>query len=236
MKENGMPLDNIGIRIDSGDLAYLSKEARKILDKAGYKDTTICLSNGLDEYTIKDLIEQGACFNSLGVGDNIAASKERIGGVYKLVAKEEQNKISPRMKISDNPIKTTTPGFKKVIRFYDKKTGFAKGDCVALRDETIDEEIYTLTHSTDTWKKTTLTNYIIRELQIPIFIKGEKVYKSPSIQEQQLYCQKEYESIYPEVTRLLNPHEYYVDLSDNLRELKGNLILEARREQEEEIL
>lgn len=229
LKPNNLPFK--GIRIDSGDLAYLSKESRKILDEAGYKDTTICLSNGLDEYTIKDLISQGACFNSLGVGDNIAASCERVGGVYKLVAKEENNTISPRMKVSDNPIKTTTPGFKKVIRFYDKETGFARGDLIALNDEAINLDSYTLTHSTETWKKTTLTNYTIKELQVPIFKDGQRVYNIPSLKDSQDYCQKEYESFYPEITRLLNPHEYYVDLSDKLRNLKHNMILEFKGEE-----
>ena len=217
-----------GIRIDSGDLAYLSKEARKMLDEAGYKETTICLSNSLDEYTIKDLQEQGACFDSLGVGDNIAASKERLGGVYKLVAVEN----TPRMKLSNNPIKTTTPGFKKVIRFYDQKTGYALGDVVALKDEIIEKDKYILTHPVDTWKKTTLTNYIIRELQIPIFLNGQKVYQAPTIQEKQVYCEKEYNTMYKEVTRLLNPHEYYVDLSDKLRELKEKMILDIKKEEE----
>lgn len=227
---NNLPFK--GIRIDSGDLAYLSKEARKLLDASGYKETTICLSNSLDEFTIKDLIEQGASFNSLGVGDNIAASKERLGGVYKLVAVTKNNEISPRMKVSDNPFKTTTPGFKKTIRFYDKETGYALGDVVALREEIINEEQYTLVDSTETWKKKTISNYIIRELQVPIFIKGQKVYQTPSITEKQAYCQKEYDTLYPEVTRLLNPHEYYVDLSDKLRELKENMIIASRKEEE----
>ncbi len=227
---NNLPFK--GIRIDSGDLAYLSKEARKLLDASGYKETTICLSNSLDEFTIKDLIEQGASFNSLGVGDNIAASKERLGGVYKLVAVTKNNEISPRMKVSDNPFKTTTPGFKKTIRFYDKETGYALGDVVALREEIINEEQYTLVDSTETWKKKTISNYIIRELQVPVFIKGQKVYQTPSITEKQAYCQKEYDTLYPEVTRLLNPHEYYVDLSDKLRELKENMIIASRKEEE----
>ena len=227
---NNLPFK--GIRIDSGDLAYLSKEARKLLDASGYKETTICLSNSLDEFTIKDLIEQGASFNSLGVGDNIAASKERLGGVYKLVAVTKNNEISPRMKVSDNPFKTTTPGFKKTIRFYDKETGYALGDVVALREEIINEEQYTLVDSKETWKKKTISNYIIRELQVPIFIKGQKVYQTPSITEKQAYCQKEYDTLYPEVTRLLNPHEYYVDLSDKLRELKENMIIASRKEEE----
>ena len=135
------------------------------------------------------------------------------------------------MKVSDNPIKTTTPGFKKVIRFYDKETGFARGDLIALNDEVINLDSYTLTHSTETWKKTTLTNYTIKELQVPIFKNGQRVYNIPSLKESQAYCQKEYESFYPEITRLLNPHEYYVDLSDKLRNLKHKMILEFKGEE-----
>ncbi len=219
---NGFPFK--GIRIDSGDLAYLSKEARKLLDEAGYPNTTICLSNSLDEYTIRDLLNQEACIDSLGVGDNIAASKERLGGVYKLVAVEENNKPSPRMKLSNDSIKTITPGYKKLYRFYDKETGYALGDVIALADEEIPLEEFTLVHPTETWKQTTLTNYRLRELQIPIFLNGNKVYQSPSLQDRQIYCEEEYQSLYPEVTRLKKPHGYYVDLTDKLRELKQELI------------
>ena len=213
-----------GIRIDSGDLAYLSKEARKLLDEAGYPEATICLSNGLDEYTIRDLLNQDACIDSLGVGDNIAAAKERLGGVYKLVAVEENNKAVPRMKLSNDSIKTITPGFKKVYRFYDKETGYALGDVVALAEENIPLEEYTLVHPTETWKQTTLKNYRLRELQVPIFVNGKKVYTPPSLKERQSYCNEEYESLYPEVTRLKKPHGYYVDLTNELRELKQKLI------------
>ena len=222
LKPNNLPFK--GIRIDSGDLAYLSKEARKMLDEAGYPEASICLSNGLDEYTVRDLLEQGACINSLGIGDNIAASKERVGGVYKLVAQEDNKVLYPCIKVSNDSIKTTNPGVKKLYRFYDKNTGYALGDLIALYHEEISTEEYTLVHPTETWKKTTLTNYIVRELQVPIFEKGELVYQSPSLQEQQDYCEKEYQSLYPEVTRLNTPHEYYVDLSDELRELKEELI------------
>ena len=219
---NGYPFK--GIRIDSGDLAYLSKEARKLLDEAGYPEATICLSNGLDEYTIRDLLNQDACIDSLGVGDNIAAAKERLGGVYKLVAVEENNKAVPRMKLSNDSIKTITPGFKKVYRFYDKETGYALGDVVALAEENIPLEEYTLVHPTETWKQTTLKNYRLRELQVPIFVNGKKVYTPPSLKERQSYCNEEYESLYPEVTRLKKPHGYYVDLTNELRELKQKLI------------
>ena len=222
LKPNGLKFK--GIRIDSGDLAYLSKEARKMLDEAGYPDATICLSNGLNEYTVRDLLEQGACFNSLGIGDNIAASKERVGGVYKLAAQEENHELIPVIKVSNDSIKTTNPGEKKVYRFYDKETGYALGDVIALSHEEISTEEYTLVHPTETWKQTKITNYTVRCLQVPIFEQGRLVYQSPSLQEQQVYCEKEYDSLYPEVTRLVMPHEYYVDLSDELRELKQTLI------------
>ena len=133
------------------------------------------------EYTIKDLLEQGAVFDSLGVGDNIAAAKERVGGVYKLVAVEENGKPSPRMKISGNIIKMTNPGFKKVVRFYDKETGYALGDAVALREEEISKEEYTLVHPIATWKQTTLHNYETRELLVPIYLEGKLVYKGQFI-------------------------------------------------------
>lgn len=217
---NGYPFK--GIRIDSGDLAYLSKEARKMLDEAGYHDAGICLSNGLDAETIRDLKEQGACMNSLGVGDNIAASLERVNGVYKLVAVGKDN--TPRIKVSNDSEKTTTPGFKKLYRFYDKKNGYALGDVLALSYEEIPKDQYVLVHPTETWKKTKLTNYEVRELKVPIFLGGELVYKVPTLDERKAYCEAQYQSLYPEVTRLKMPHEYYVDLSDELRELKQKMI------------
>jgi len=215
-----------GIRIDSGDLAYLSKEARRILDENGFKDTTICLSNGLDEYTIKDLLNQGACINSIGAGDNIAASKERVGGVYKLVAVEEDGMVLPRIKISNDSIKTINPGFKKIYRMYDQKTGYAIGDVISLFDEKIPTKKYTLVDSVETWKTTTITNYRIRELKQPIFIDGKQVYNLPSVKERQKYCDEEYQTLYPEVTRIVKPHGYYVDLTNKLRKLKEELIKE----------
>ena len=213
-----------GIRIDSGDLAYLSKKAREMLDEAGFTNTKICLSNGLDEYTIRDLLSQGACIDSIGAGDNIAASKERVGGVYKLVAIEKENKIIPKIKVSNDSIKTTNPGYKKVYRFYDKKTGYALGDVIALNHETIDKETYTLIHETENWKQTTLTNYEVKELLEPIFINGVEVYKEKTIHETKKYCEKQFETLYPEIKRVLNPHIYYVDLSKELQNLKQELI------------
>ena len=222
LKPNGYPFK--GIRIDSGDLAYLSKEARKMLDKAGYRDTKICLSNGLNEYTIAELIKQGASFDSLGVGDNIAASLDRVGGVYKLSAIEENGRIIPKMKLSNESIKTTNPGFKKVYRFYDKDSGFAIGDVITLDDEVVSDFEYTLVHPIETWKKKRITNYYKKELLVPIFLNGNLVYDRESIESSKKFCDNEFNTIYPEVIRLSNPHEYYVDLSDKLRELKNNII------------
>ena len=213
-----------GIRIDSGDLAYLSKQARKMLDEAGFTDTQICLSNGLNEYTISELLKQGAKIDSIGCGDNIAASRERLGGVYKLIAKEQYGEIIPRIKVSNDTIKTTTPGAKKVYRFYDKETGYALGDVVALYDENIPLDKYTLIHPVENWKTTTLTNYEVKELQVPIYEDGKLVYEVPSIEEAKDYCTKQFETLYPEVKRLSNPHEYYVDLSLKLLNLKKELI------------
>ena len=217
-----------GIRIDSGDLAYLSKEARKMLDEAGYKDTGICLSNGLNEYTIAELKKQGARFNSLGVGDNIAQPLDRVGGVYKLVAIEKDNQVIPRIKVSNDSIKTINPGYKKLYRFYDKDTGFALGDVITLYDEVIDKDKYTLIHPVDNWKTKEISNYVVRELQVPIFKNGKLVYNEPSVKEKRDYCNKEFKTLYPEITRLSNPHEYYVDLSKELLDLKNKMINEHR--------
>ena len=221
-----------GIRIDSGDLAYLSKEARKMLDEAGFTDTKICLSNGLNAETIESLKLQGACFDSLGVGDNIAASKERMGGVYKLVAIENQGEIIPKIKVSNDTIKTINPGYKKVYRFYDKETGYALGDVIALSDELIPKSEYTLVSPTDEWKQTTIRNYDVRELQIPIYLNGELVYDNPTTQEKRNYCTEEFKTLYPEIKRLKNPHEYYVDLTIKLLKLKKELINKARGKDE----
>ena len=225
LKPNNIPFK--GIRIDSGDLAYLSKEARKMLDEAGYHDTKICLSNGLNEQTIKSLIEQGACVDSFGVGDNIAAANERIGGVYKLVGVEEDGMIKPRIKVSDTKEKTINPHYKKVYRFYNKDTGYALGDVLAVHDEVIPTDKYVLVNPTDEFKTTTITNYTVRELQVPIFVNGKLVYKVPTIDERKKYCEEEFETIYPEIKRSINPHEYYVDLSIKLLKLKKELILNS---------
>lgn len=225
LKPNGYKFK--GIRIDSGDLAYLSKEARKLLDEAGYYDTTICLSNGLNETTIKSLKEQGAYIDSLGVGDNIAASKERVGGVYKLVAIEKDGNLVPKIKVSNDAVKTINPGYKKVYRFYDKKTGYALGDVLVLADELIPKDQYTLIDPNNEWKQTTITDYSVKELQVPIFIDGIQVYDVPEAVISKQYCEQDFQTIYPEIKRSSNPHGYYVDLSKKLLKLKKDLINQA---------
>lgn len=217
-----------GIRIDSGDLAYLSCEARKLLDDAGFSDTKICLSNGIDENIISELLKNGACIDSLGIGDNISAAKERLGGVYKLVAIEKDGHILPRIKVSNDTVKTINPGYKRVYRFFDKETNFALGDVVALYDEEIPSDFYELIHPIDNWKKTRLTNYYVKELQVPIFKNGIQVYKDITLEEEKIYCNKEFGTLYPEIKRLINPHEYYVDLSYKLLTLKNDLIAKHR--------
>lgn len=219
---------NWGIRIDSGDLAYLSKKARKMLDEAGCENATICLSNGLKESTITSLLAQGACVNSFGVGDNISSPLDRHGGVYKLMAVEENGCISPRIKVSEDVIKVTNPGYKKVYRFYDKETGFALGDVIALFDEVIPKDEYTLICPTEEWKQTHITNYTVKELQVPIFQNGQLVYNVPTLEESRQHSKEDFEKFYPEIKRLENPHGYYVDLSEKLLGLKKKMIFEAR--------
>lgn len=222
LKPNGYPFK--GIRIDSGDLAYLSKEARKMLDDAGYPDATICLTNGLDEHSITSLLSQGAKVDNFGVGDNLIAPNDRVGGVYKLVAVEKNGRVLPKIKVSEDGVKTINPGYKKTYRFYDRKTGYALGDVIALADEVIATDKFTLTHPVETWKKSELQDYTVRQLQVPIFQNGELVYEQPSLEEIRDYAQKEVETLYPEIRRLDKPHEYYVDLTDKLRTLKNELI------------
>ena len=220
-KDKGIELG--GIRIDSGDLAYLSKEAKKIMEK-DFPDAKVCLSNGLTAETIESLKRQGAVIDSLGVGDNISSPDKRVGAVYKNSGLVENGEIIPKIKISGDTIKTTNPGFKKVYRFYDKNTGYALGDVIALSDEIIPKDKFTLIHETDVWKRKTITNYIVREVQTQIYKNGELVYKEPTIDEKIKYCEEEIKSLYPEVKRNEMPHQYYVDLTDRLRQLKRELI------------
>lgn len=224
LEPNGYKLK--GIRIDSGDLVYLSKAAKQMLTDAGYEDATICLSNGLDEYSISNMLRKGAVIDSIGAGDNIAASKERVNGVYKLVAVEKDNEIIPKIKVSEDTVKTINPGVKKVYRFYDYDSGKVLGDVIARATEKIPMNGYTLVSDKDPWKRTTIDDYKVRELQVPIFINGKLVYNEPSIREKQEYCQREYETLTDRITDIENPHTYYVDLSDEERSLKEYMLYE----------
>lgn len=231
-RENNIEL--AGIRIDSGDLAYLSKEAKKIME-SDFPNAKICLSNGLTAEVIESLQNQEAVMDSLGVGDNISSPDKRVGAVYKLCATEEAGNIIPKIKVSEDAIKTTNPGHKKVYRFYDKETGYALGDLIALANEIIPKNGYTLVCDSEPWKKTKLDNYYVRELQVPVFKDGELVYKEPTLDEKINYCKCEMKTLYPEVKRTLKPHKYYVDLSENLRKLKQMLIENVQEENESKV-
>ena len=216
-----------GVRIDSGDVTYLSKKMRKTLDEAGYPDCKIVVSNSLDEYIIRDTIMQGACVDSFGVGERLitASSAPVFGGVYKLVAVEKKGKIVPKIKISENSAKITTPGFKKVYRLFSNETGKAIADVVALHEEQIDEsKPYTLFDPVDTWKKKTVTDYTAKEILKPIFKNGECVYESRPIKEIRDYCAEQVDALWEEVLRFENPHKYYVDLSEKLWDVKHQLL------------
>lgn len=229
LEPNGYRLK--GIRIDSGDLAYLSKEAKKMLVEAGLDDVKICLSNGLNERTIKSLLEQGAVIDSIGLGDNIVLpDKARVGCVYKNVAIKHGDDFVSRIKVSNDAIKAITPGFKKLYRFYDKETGYALGDVIALHDERIPKDKFTLVDPLNEHNRLTIKNYRIRELQEPIFVDGELVYDNPDIYAKRDYCAKEMNTLYPEVKRIENPHGYYVDLTRKLLKLKKELIRLAKEQ------
>ena len=216
-----------GIRIDSGDITYLTKKCRSILDEAGYEDCKIIISNSLDEHIIKDVLDQGACIDSFGVGERLITAKSEpvFGGVYKLVALDEANEIVPKIKISENDEKITNPGFKKIVRIFDKKSNKALADLIALRDEKIDEnKPLTLFNPIHTWKRKTLKNYYIKDLQVQIFEQGKCVYESPSVLDIKEFSKKETDRLWSEVLRFENPHTYYVDLSQNLWTLKQSLL------------
>lgn len=216
-----------GVRIDSGDIAYLSKKIRKILDAEGLDYVKIVASNSLDEYIIRDLIVQGAKVDSFGVGERLVTSKSEpvFGGVYKLVAVEENGKIAPRIKISENVGKITNPGFKKPWRLFDNKTGMAIADVITLANETIDiSKPYTIFNPEQTYKKKVLSDFTAKPLQVQIFRSGKCIYELPEIEKIKSYCQQQLSLIWDEVKRFENPHEYYVDLSKSLWELKNELL------------
>ncbi len=219
-----------GIRIDSGDITYLSRKARKLLDEAGYEDCQICASNSLDEYIIRDMLIQGAKVDSFGVGERLITSSSApvFGGVYKLVAVESpEGKITPKIKISENVAKITTPCFKSLWRLYDRETDKAIADVIALHDEVIDDEQpYTLFDPEHTWKRKTVENYRAVPLLTQIFKNGECSYTPRALKAIKAYCQAQVDTLWEEVTRFENPHNYYVDLSQALWDEKHRMLSE----------
>lgn len=230
MREAGIPLTKYGIRLDSGDLAYLSKKARKMLDDAGFPDAVISASSDLDETLIDSLKAQGAAITSWGVGTNLITSKDQpaFGGVYKLAAiKNPDGTFTPKIKLSENTAKVTNPGNKTVYRIYDKETGKLNADLICLADETFDtDKDLRIFDPIETWKKTKYKGgtYEMRELLVQVFEDGECIYTSPSVMEMREYCRKEQETLWNESRRLVNPHEVYVDLSDKLYKMKAELL------------
>lgn len=229
-KDAGKPLIKYGIRLDSGDLAYLSKEARKMLDEAGFPEATICASNDLDEFLLHDLKMQGAAIDSWGVGTNLITSKDcpSFGGVYKLAAiQNEEGEFVPKIKISENTEKITNPGNKTIYRIYEKASGKIKADLICFADEVIDpKQDLLLFDPMDTWKKTKLAGgtYNVREILFPIFKNGECLYKSPTLKEIAAYCREEKDTLWDETKRLFYPHRVYVDLSQKLYAVKQSLL------------
>ena len=229
MREAGVNTDNIGIRIDSGDLAFLSKEARKMLDDAGFPNAKICLSNGLTDKTIESLINQGAKFNSLGVGDNISKPEGRMGCVYKEVALNENGVLVPKIKLSNDTIKIVNPDFKKLYRAYDRYTGYALCDIMTRRDEKMNKRKLVVVSVTDYLKSKKIENFRLEELQKPIFINGELVYDDPEIMVKRDYCNKQMATIYPEVKRTAMPQEYFVDGTENYINFKKDMIEKTKK-------
>lgn len=230
MRKAGIPLTFYGIRLDSGDLAYLSKKARKMLDAAGFEDAVISASNDLDEFLIDSLKVQGAAITSWGVGTHMITSKDcpSFGGVYKLSAVMDDNgEFLPKIKLSENTEKVTNPGNKMIYRIYEKESGKIKADLICLVGETFPEsEPLLLFDPLEPWKKTRLAggSYIMRELMVPVFKNGECCYHSPSVMEIREICQRELDTLWDETRRLINPHKVYVDLSKKLYDIKIDLL------------
>ena len=225
-------INDFAIRLDSGDISYLSKKARRMLDDAGLQCCKIVASNSLDEYLIRDLMMQGAQIDTFGVGERLitAASTPVFGGVYKLAAVEDNSgNIIPKIKISENTAKITNPHFKKLYRYYDNESGKALADELCVWDETVDTSApRTIFDPEAIWKTKTLTNFTARELQIPIFKNGQCVYSLPALSDIQSYCAQQIETLWDEVKRFENPHTYYVDLSKRLWDVKNKLLAEAK--------
>lgn len=216
-----------GIRIDSGDITYLSKKARKMLDAAGYRDCKILASNSLDEYIIRDMKNQGAQVDNYCVGERLitASSEPVFGGVYKLAAIENDGQITPRIKISENVEKITLPGFKTIWRLFDSETGKAIADVVTLKDEVINSNMpYELFDPQHTWKRKTISNFVAKDIRVQLFKNGKKVYNSPNVCDIQRYCLAQIDTMWDEVLRLENPHKYYVDLSQKLWDLRNDML------------
>ena len=216
-----------GIRIDSGDIAYLSRKARKMLDEAGYPDCSIVASNSLDEYIIRDMLMQGAKVDSFGVGERLitSSSSPMLGGVYKLCGVQKDGEVIPKIKLSENVAKITTPGNKRVYRLFDNETGKAAADLITLADEVVDDtQPYELFDPDFTWKRKTITDFTARELLEPVFDKGTCVFNRKTAKEIREYCKQQVDTLWDEVTRFENPHNYYVDLSQPLWDLKHELL------------
>lgn len=236
MLEANIPLTYYGIRMDSGDLAYLSKEVRKMLDAAGFPDAVISASNDLDEYLIESLKQQGATITSWGVGTNLITSKDNpaFGGVYKLAAiREKDGTFQPKIKLSENIEKVTNPGNKTFYRVYDKATKKIKADLICLVDEVFDEaDTLKLFDPAAPWKKTRLAGgtYTLREMLLPVIQNGRTVYQSPDVMEIRQICEQEKDTLWEETKRFVNPHEVYVDLSQKLYDMKADLLNKMNRD------
>ena len=225
-------ITNFGIRLDSGDISYLSKKARKMLDEAGLHNCKIVASNSLDEFLIRDLMLQGAKIDIFGVGERLVTSKSSpvFGGVYKLVALENNGEIVPKIKISENIAKITNPHFKKVYRLFDRESGKALADQICVYDETIDDsKPYKIFDQEATWKTKTIKNFYAKPLLEIIFKDGKLVYDLPKINDIQTYCQQQIDTLWDEVKRFENPHKYYVDLSEKLWNIKNQLLKENKQ-------
>ena len=218
-----------GVRIDSGDIAYLSKKVRKMLDEAGYPDCGICASNSLDEYIVRDLLVQGAKLDSFGIGENLITSKSSpvFGGVYKLAAVCSGEHYEPKIKISETAEKITIPHLKNLYRIYDNETGKAMADLMTMYDETLDaSKGLTLFDPVQTWKKRTFTGIHLKQLNVPIYVNGKRVYQTPPLEEIRRHCAEQVETLWDEVKRFENPHRYYVDLSQKLWDERQRLLNE----------
>lgn len=230
LKANGhKPL---GIRLDSGDLAYLSKKARAMLDNAGHTEARIFVSNDIDEHIVSTLKMQGAKINSWGIGTKLitAAPQPALGGVYKLAGIMKDDVLVPKIKVSDTQEKTTNPGFKTTYRIYNKSTGIALADLISLRSESFNEnEPLTIFHPTETWKKQTLVDYTMRDLMVKVYENGKLIYDRPTLPEIVEFAKTCKQEFYPEYFRLINPHVFKVDLSENLHKLKSELLTASRK-------